>query len=162
MRIMVGSMGGGVSTPDKQHLCGLPSVEIMRSMPSPQHCEYVLRVRANAMRIVHLYIDKRCHAMVRVRRNVYGGSSVCCFDARGQRGAICCGACVCTGGVRNMRLRCSSLTPMHTICAECANYGMGSCSLSSIHIQFLVFGHVRMVDVGRMVMWCALERAHTH
>ena len=56
---------GGVSAADAQHVCGVPSVELMRSMPSPQHCEHVQRVN-----MVRLYIGKRRHATGRVRQPV--------------------------------------------------------------------------------------------
>ena len=121
---MVGSMGGGVSTPDAQHVCGLPNVDIMRAMPSPQHCGYVQRVGINAMWNVRLYIGRRGHATVRVRLPVWGAICVFCFDAQRHGGAIPCGTCGCMGWVHNMRLRCSSLPPMHTTMAVCANFGM--------------------------------------
>ena len=40
---------GCVSAADAQHVCGVPIVELMRSMQSPQSFEYVQRVGVSAM-----------------------------------------------------------------------------------------------------------------
>ena len=41
--------GGGASAADAQHVCGVPSVELMRSLQSLHHCAHVQRVGVNAM-----------------------------------------------------------------------------------------------------------------
>ena len=86
MRGVMGTMGGGVCGdagevdklcvvavflfPMHNITCGAPRIELMFSMPSPQHCEYVSRVRVNAVCTVRLYIEKRCRAIVRARQHV--------------------------------------------------------------------------------------------
>ena len=64
----------------------MPSVELMRSMPSPHCCEHVQRVDVNAIWVVRLYFefDSKCTA-----------PAVYAVLMREDSDSICCGTCGC-------------------------------------------------------------------
>ena len=76
----------------------------------------------NTEHMFGVWVFMRCrlfesHSMVRLRESACIARSVCIFDARSHRCAMCCWTCGCVGRMHNMRLRCSSLPSMHTTMA---------------------------------------------